>query len=122
MTVAGPSRFVFPSRQGKPLDPHGVAHAMRRVLPDLGLDENPATPHDLRRTVASQLAAMGIPESIIARVLNHTSEIGRTITGRSYIRHAFAAEKRHALESWSSRLADIIDCGERGNVVRRLQH
>jgi hypothetical protein len=40
----------------------------------------------------------GLGENIVARVLNHASEIGKTITGAVYIRHNFAAEKRHALE------------------------
>jgi integrase len=91
---------------------------MRRSLPPLGLHDNPATPHDLRRTVASQMAAMGIPENIVARVLNHSSEIAKTITGAVYIRHSFAAEKRHALNAWAKRLTDIIDGGSRGNVVK----
>ena len=128
MTIAGESRLVFPSRSAgplyreQPLDPHGVAHAMRRELPELGLQDDPATPHDLRRTAASNFAAMGIPESIIARLLNHTSEIGKTITGRSYIKHAFTAEKRHAFDAWASVLVDIIE-GRRGaGKVVRLQH
>ena len=50
--------------------------------------QDPATPHDLRRTVASHLAAMGIGENVVARVLNQASEIGKTITGAVYIRHS----------------------------------
>jgi hypothetical protein len=47
-------------------------------------------------------------ENIVARVLNHASEIGKTITGAVYIRHSFAAEKRHALEAWAAELQRII--------------
>ncbi len=82
---------------------------MQGALEDLGLANNPATPHDLRRTVASHLAAMGIGENVVARVLNHASEIGKTITGAVYIRHSFAAEKRHALETWAAELERIIE-------------
>jgi hypothetical protein len=64
------------------------------------------------------MAAMGIGENIVARVLNHASEIGKTITGAVYIRHSFAAEKRHALGAWAARLTDIIDGGCHGNVVQ----
>jgi integrase len=92
---------------------------MRRSLPVLGLHDNPATPHDLRRTVASQLAAMGIGENVVARVLNHASEIGKTITGAVYIRHNFAAEKRHALEVWAGRLDVIVSGRDLGtNIVK----
>jgi integrase len=117
--MSGESKFVFPSRQQSGcIDPQGIARSMRRALEVLGLKDNPATPHDLRRTVASHMAAMGIGENIVARVLNHSTEIGRTITGAVYVRYSFAAEKRHALEAWAARLADIIDGSLNGNVVR----
>ena len=90
---------------------------MRGALKELGLANDPATPHDLRRTVASQMAAMGIGENIVARILNHASEIGKTITGAVYIRHSFAAEKRHALESWASELERIIHAKEVGDNI-----
>jgi len=92
---------------------------MQGALEDLGLANNPATPHDLRRTVASHLAAMGVGENIVARVLNHASEIGKTITGAVYIRHSFAAEKRHALEVWAAHLHVIISGRDLGtNIVK----
>ena len=81
---------------------------MRLALKELGLKKAPATPHDLRRTVATHLAAMGIGENIVARVLNHASEIGKTITGSVYIRHSFSAEKRTALEAWAEELDRIV--------------
>jgi integrase len=105
IAISGESKFVFPSRQRSGcIEPQGIARSMRQALKVLGLSERPATPHDLRRTVASQMAAMGIGENIVARVLNHASEIGKTITGAVYIRHSFAAEKRHALEAWAVQL------------------
>jgi hypothetical protein len=58
------------------------------------------------------MAAMGIGENIVARVLNHASEIGRTVTGSVYIRHSFAAEKRHALEAWAAELERIVGGNE----------
>ena len=92
---------------------------MQGALQDLGLANNPATPHDLRRTVASHLAAMGIGENVVARVLNHASEIGKTITGAVYIRHSFAAEKRHALDTWGAELDRILNRSNAvANVVR----
>jgi integrase len=124
--LSGESTFLFPSRprsslvkRQQHLASHVVGHAMHGALKDLGLIDDPATPHDLRRTVASQMAAMGIGENIVARVLNHASEIGKTITGAVYIRHSFAAEKRHALEGWAARLAEISEGRSgAGNVVR----
>jgi integrase len=125
MDLSGESPFLFPSRprsklvkRQQHLASHGVGHAMRGALKELGLAQNPATPHDLRRTVASQLAAMGIGENVVARVLNHASEIGKTITGAVYIRHSFAAEKRHALEAWAAELERILSARCDSNVVR----
>jgi integrase len=89
---------------------------MRGALKELGLAKNPATPHDLRRTVASHLAAMGIGENVVARVLNHASEIGKTITGAVYIRHSLATEKRHALDAWAREL-ERITTGQESGVV-----
>ncbi|HEX2431164.1 MAG TPA: tyrosine-type recombinase/integrase [Aestuariivirgaceae bacterium] len=112
---------IFPARRIRHIDRHYVAVTMRQSLPVLGLHDNPATPHDLRRTVASQMAAMGIAENIVARVLNHSSEIGKTITGRVYIRHSFAAEKRHALDAWAQRLQEIIEGRTAAGNVIKLQ-
>jgi phosphoserine phosphatase len=50
-------------------------------------------------------------------VLNHASEIGKTITGAVYIRHSFAAEKRHALEAWAAELERIV---ERNDAVSNV--
>jgi len=60
--------------------------------------------HDLRRTVASGMAALGIKLPVIEKVLNHKSGSFRGIVG-VYQRHEYAAEKRHALQTW----ADFVD-------------
>ena len=52
--------------------------------------------HDLRRTVASGMARLGIKLPVIEKILNHASGSFRGIVG-VYQRHDFAAEKRDAL-------------------------
>jgi integrase len=115
LRLSADAKHVFPSRprsksieRDQPLATAGVSHAMADNLEKLGLKDQPATPHDLRRTVASHMAAMGIGENIVARVLNHASEIGKTITGSVYIRHSFAEEKRRALRAWAEELDRIV--------------
>lgn len=81
---------------------------MRYNLKALGLADNPATPHDLRRTAATHMARIGNSERIVGRVLSHGSEQRRSITSRVYIHHDYAAEKRQALASWASELVDIV--------------
>jgi len=107
---------VFPSRprsgtgkkHEKPLESHALSHAMRGELKSLELAKLPATPHDLRRTAASQMARLGISDRIVGRILNHGSELRRTITSQVYIHHDYAQEKRVALEAWASELIRIV--------------
>ena len=56
--------------------------------------------HDLRRTVASGMARLGIDLPAIEKVLNHSSGTFRGII-RVYQRHDFASEKSRALD-WNS--------------------
>jgi integrase len=71
--------------------------------------------HDLRRTVASKLAELGINLPVIEKVLNHTSGSFGGIVG-VYQRHDFAAEKRAALLTWADHLCAIVT-GEAQKVV-----
>jgi integrase len=73
------------------------------------LDENEIADwrlHDLRRTVASQMAKMRVAPHVIEKVLNHSSG---AISGVAavYNRHGYTIEKREALDSWASELETI---------------
>jgi integrase len=59
------------------------------------------TLHDLRRTARSLMSRAGVPADIAERVLGHVIPGVRGV----YDRHAYAAEKRDALE----RLASLVD-------------
>ena len=73
--------------------------------------------HDLRRTVASGMARLGINLPVIEKILNHSSGSFGGIVG-VYQRHDFADEKRHALERWGAHVADLVTGGRSPNVVR----
>jgi integrase len=60
--------------------------------------------HDLRRTVASNLTALGVPRLVVGKLLNHV-ETGVTAV---YDRHSYDQEKRGALLKWERRLTEII--------------
>lgn len=60
--------------------------------------------HDLRRTMASGMARLGVTLPVIERTLNHVSGSFAGIVG-VYQRHDFADEKRQALTKW----ADFLD-------------
>ena len=78
------------------------------------------TPHDLRRTAASSMTALGIPRLTVKKILNH---VDRDVTG-IYDRHSYDPEKRTALEAWGRRVQEIVSGESRGGAVvpfRRVQ-
>jgi integrase len=112
--LGGGSEWLFPSSriEGRPIDRAAVNHRLAENLDIIGVSA--VRPHDLRRTGASQMTAMGISRLVVSKILNHTD---REITG-IYDRHTYDAEKRHALDAWGQRLMEIVS-GERAaaNVV-----
>ncbi|MFS8035542.1 tyrosine-type recombinase/integrase [Xanthobacter sp. AM11] len=71
-------------------------------------DEPPTIPdwrlHDLRRTMASGMARLGVPVHVVEKLLNHTSGTFSGIVG-VYQRHEYADEKRQAIETWGEYVA-----------------
>lgn len=99
-----------------------LAAAMARlatVLPEglAGVESwkaDPPTPHDLRRTTATKLAAAGVPGEDVAAILGH---IRSDVTGKHYDQYRRADEKRRALDRWSRLLLAIISGTAAPNVV-----
>ena len=71
------------------------------------------TPHDLRRTVATRMAELGIMEEIIDRVLYHS----RRGIIRVYNHYAYDKEIKGALEAWERKLKSVITGKGAGKVV-----
>jgi len=67
----------------------------------------PWTLHDLRRTFATNLAALGTPIHVTEKLLNH---ISGTVSGVAaiYNRHAYLDEMRAAIDAWEKRLSVIL--------------
>ena len=63
--------------------------------------------HDLRRTVVSGMARLGIPPHVADKILNHQAG---TISGVAavYQRHEFLAERKEALDRWGDHVARFI--------------
>jgi integrase len=66
----------------------------------------PWTTHDIRRTVATGMADIGIPPHIIEAVLNHVSGHKGGVAG-IYNRSSYAAEKAAALARWDEHVRSI---------------
>jgi integrase len=73
--------------------------------------------HDIRRSVASGMARLGVNLPTIEKCLNHTSgSFGGIVS--VYQRYDFSSEKRKAFEAWGSYVADLVSDHARRNVVR----
>jgi hypothetical protein len=97
----GPDKFAFSIRDGRTARTLGKWE--RRKLYELS-DTSDWTYHDIRRTVRTKLAELGIPDEVAERVISHTP--GKLM--RTYNQHAYAKEKREALERWAKHLAKLV--------------
>ena len=64
--------------------------------------------HDIRRTVATNMAIMGVQPHIIEAVLNHKSGIVSGVAA-VYNRHSYTREKREALVRWADHVEELIN-------------
>ncbi len=114
LELAGPSPWLFPSPSSKgPIYTESVNHAFSKSLPAMGLTN--VVPHDLRRTAASGMTALGISRLVVGKILNHVEQ-GVTAV---YDRHGYAPEKRHALDTWAAHLEGLLSA-KRSDYVARL--
>ena len=120
--LAGNSEYLFASRaiKGAPITAHALSVAMARFAANFDPEAakswqtEPPSPHDLRRTIATRLAELGIPKEDRDAVLNHTP---RDVGKRHYDLYDRELEKRSALELWAHMLSTIIE-----NKVVMLRH
>ena len=72
--------------------------------------------HDLRRTFASNLAALGVALPVVERLLNHVSG-SFAVWPEIYQRHEFRDEKAEALLRWAVHLRGLVG-GKPDNVAK----
>ena len=110
------SDYVFSTNANTPLKGFAKAKAsIDRWLEsrDMGLSD-PWVFHDLRRSAATHMVRLGIPELVVSRVLNHAVQ---GVTGQVYALHSYADEKRHALNVWAAEVDRAVNGELGGNVV-----
>ncbi len=73
------------------------------------LDIDDFCPHDLRRTGATWITAVGLPKLYARLMLNH-SDGDRDVTGEVYVQYSYDFEKRRAVEVWEFVLDQIVSC------------
>ena len=114
------SKFLFSSGD---TPPSGFSKAKVR-LDKLITEANgelipPFVLHDLRRSAASGMAAIGIDLHVIERALNHISGSFSGIVG-VYQRHKYEDDVRRALEAWARQIVSLIN-KETGNIVELVR-
>ncbi|WP_079434425.1 site-specific integrase [Zoogloea sp. LCSB751] len=100
------SRYVLPARQQRRKRAGEETHFEQRTMnamlhklcDHLGDKVRRFTPHDLRSTARSHLAALGVPILVAERCLNHS--LGGLVA--VYDQHDYLTERRAALELWAS--------------------
>jgi integrase len=112
--------FPSPSVDDAPITAHALAVAMRRFAESLDKSAGKSwradrpSPHDLRRTVATRLAELGVSKEDRDAVLNHTpQDVGK----KHYDLYEREREKRRALDMWASALMALLERDQRMNVV-----
>lgn len=131
-----PRKRTLPTGEkvSQPMDVNAIAYAVRRNLEEPkqeGQESDtqtnqekeaatsgkiamePWTPHDLRRTAATNLSALEYTDEVIDAVLNHVKKGVVAI----YNRHKYDKQKQAALETWERKLKSIIYGKQAGNVI-----
>jgi integrase len=110
------SKFVFSPGETAP---SGYSRAKMRLDKIIAHDDGGAIPqwtiHDVRRSVATGLAGLGVNLPVIERCLNHVSgSFGGIVS--VYQKHSFADEMRDAMERWGRRI-DAVVTSEQSNII-----
>lgn len=102
------SPFVFPSPEApdtEHISCNAVTRAMARLTAEIGIEG--VSPHDLRRTVGTGMASLGLPTHVRALILNHSPQ-SRSVTDAVYNRYAYDKEKRAALQAWEQYFETLL--------------
>jgi len=119
LAVANKQSHLFQTTLGGPMKSTNIANYLDDAREEIGLPH--FTSHDLRRTVSTHMARLGISRETIGAALNHRSTVKRGVTGSVYDQYNRLPEVRGALEAWGSELdrltaeqslgANIVDHG-----------
>lgn len=75
------------------------------------------TSHDLRRTLGTNMAELGVDRDVRERLLNHSAETNPGDVHGTYNRFEYTKEKGGALELWAGKLTSILGLEPAENVV-----
>jgi integrase len=111
---------LFIAETGSVLKSAHIGHYLWARQHKLPIDK--FTTHDLRRTVATMMAEMGVALDLVAAVVGHEASAKETRTlVRHYIHTDLIERKARVLSAWDERLRDIVAGREAAKVMRLLK-
>jgi integrase len=103
--------FVFAGQRGGPIS--GLDNSMRAICSSLAIEEK-VTPHDLRRTFSTKVAALGFGRDALNRVTNHKEGGIASV----YDRHQYAEENKRIMEAVTAHILGLAEGrGDEGKIV-----
>lgn len=105
--------FTSPINSAKPLN--HFARATKRIRELSGIED--FRTHDLRRTVMTYLAEVGVDRTVLGKLLNHRGLSGDYHVTSVYDRYDYMDEKRTALNRWGFQLEHILT-GTRAKIYK----
>jgi integrase len=85
--------------------------ALDTRINETGTKVRPWRLHDIRRTVATSMAGLGVLPHVVEAILNHISGHKAGVAG-VYNRATYAKEKREAMDAWASYICNLVSIQE----------
>ena len=101
--------LAFPNKSGEAFVNNALSRAVSRAFDAKKLDMERFTPHDLRRTVSTNMSTwLTLSDKYIGHVLNHRSVTHDGVTPSVYIQNPYLREKTVALNKWGKLLERLL--------------
>jgi integrase len=105
--------FVFEVK-GQALNVNRLSNVMRDICSKLGIERaNKVTPHDLRRSHGTKIAALGFGRDAMNRIQNHKEGGIASV----YDRHGYADENKRIMESVANHIMRLIEDKHDAKVI-----
>jgi len=101
-SYSGDSQYVFlsPRKDDKPLT--STKNVAQRIRKNTAVTDFKV--HNLRRTVITHMAKLGIARTIVGKVVNHKQASGDDLVTAIYDKHSYIDEKKQAIQEWEKQL------------------
>lgn len=105
------AQYLFPAARshvrGKPTSVFNGWGKAKQDFDKKLVGVKPYTLHDLRRTFSTHMAALGVAQIVVEKLLNHISQGTQSPIAQVYNRHTYLAEMREAVKVWEAYLIKL---------------